>query len=211
MNTLKLLTLLTALTAAAATTAGGTTATNTATAMTDAYLPNLAINDALSEPLQLVGRGILYGYDSIPSCLYKNSKALVVHGYCTRPESPAAEVTIYSKTYSQVVTVHAESPNNEKPISRTPPATYPQEFWYLTLQRLSEDFDPSMSFDTFKRFYKKHNERLDPYCVVSQRYRVCQNSMAEFAPDWLPAAIEFRTTPPAIWLETLRKLKSLVP
>ncbi len=175
-----------------------------------AYTPNEAIADALSSPLHFVGKGKLYGYDTISSCLYRNDKVLVLHGYCISPEAPAADVQIYSPARGQVVAVHAESLNDATPISLTNPKTYPPEFWYIFLGSLQAgELSLETNFSDFANFYENRYSKYPPNCIVGYSGKKCDAPLEEYAQKWLPSALAFRKNPSTAWKNMLNTVKAI--
>ena len=175
-----------------------------------AYTPNEAIADALSSPLHFVGKGKLYGYDTISSCLYRNDKVLVLHGYCISPEAPAADIQIYSPARGQVVAMHAESYNDATPISLANPKSYPPEYWYIFLGTLQEgELSLTSSFSDFANFYEARYSKYPPNCITGLNGTKCDAPLKEFAQRWLPAAVSFRKNPSTAWKNMLNTVKAL--
>lgn len=184
---------------------------SSARAADPAYQLSDALADAFSEPLSLIGKGRLYGYMSVDSCAFKNSKVIVVHGYCRNPEAPAGDIQIYSLADKQVVTIHAESTSNSTPISEANPKDYDPDFWYVSINPLPKDFTLDMSFNEFGTFYKTLHLSYPPYCVVSSKHSVCDKNLPEYESTWLPSANEFRKEPPKSWQQILVLMKGFVP
>lgn len=175
---------------------------------TTIYTPAEAIADANADPLVFMGKGLLYGSISIESCVFKNSRAYVIHRYCTKPEVGAGDMTVYSFARKQMIKIHAESSRNQTPISETDPKDYTPEYWYVDFSILPQDFSSTMTFTQFLAFFEKHNKTYPPTCFVSSRFSQCEQGLKDYE-SWLPIAGEFRQNPPRQWVETLSLLKSL--
>jgi hypothetical protein len=180
-----------------------------AMAAVEPYTPVEALADTNSGPLVFIGKGLLYGSFSVESCLYKNERAYIVHRYCIKPEVGAGDLMVYSFARKQAIKIHAESPQNKKPISETDPRDYPAQFWYVALSLMPEDFSPDLTFEQFAAYYEKNARQYPPNCFVSARFSECNGSLVEYE-AWLPVATQFRNAPPAQWQQTLVLLKNSV-
>jgi hypothetical protein len=172
-----------------------------------AYTPQQALADVLSSPLEFVGKGLLYGYQSIESCLFRNDKVLVLDGYCTKTEVGAADLIVYSMELKQALQIHAESNGNFTPISQTNPAKYPPNYWYADLRETGPDIHLEISFSAFADLYQNMAQNQAPDCLVSAQFSTCAGNPS-YTQDWLSEAESFRKSPGKSWHQVLLLLKN---
>jgi hypothetical protein len=173
---------------------------------------------ALSEPLALVGTYIpSYSQSqSIPVCLYRNSKVLVKSTYCVSRNVPAAEVTIHWLDGSRSqFSFYAEGPE-ENDISQQSREKYFPDFWNLSSKDDKVDLN-NINIKDYEKYDEASVSSANYGCVTSgalkssPSYSVCDSTDAARLKSWVKQAYPFWKSPETNWYHLLKRLKTLTP
>jgi hypothetical protein len=174
-----------------------------------------AISQALSEKLVYLGSYIptWSASGTIPSCLYKNSKVLVLSNYCLKRDIPAASIRIHSKNYNEGhVNIYAEGTAGGD-ASEQVRSDYFDPLWRLS----SDPNDNGFRFDLTPSEYRKYEEveSSSPLrgCLTSDHFQdsLCAVGYESELDSWGKASIEFRKSPSKNWYLLLKTLKNSIP
>lgn len=167
-----------------------------------------ALADALSGPLQLVGKGAWHGLVGSLACAYRNDRVLVVDQYCRQRELRSLSVTIVSPLRGRV-TISAEG---KAPVSKL------ERRDYQSFSGRSEILDPrrrlslDMSVEDLSQYHAFAGGAV-PFCDLQlsgeQKRGGCIKPLTALYPAYEAENLGFITTPPASWFSFVRSLIEL--
>ncbi len=178
-----------------------------------AFTPELAVNLALSSPLQRVKRG-MFKNDTIQSCLYRNQNVLVVDGYCTNKEAGVVQVVIYSLDLGRV-SIYSEPGTAPSNVRRD---AYRNEQWSVSWRLPKvENFCSGSSLSEVNDF--EFVETFDNLCLSNRESCLaafrdtknvyCKGFKSDAATEWVSNANEFWDNPPEQWYTLIKTLVDL--
>ena len=182
------------------------------------YTPQEALTDALSEPFKFVGYFMPKYSESqkYPTCLFKNSKVLVVSSYCVSQNVPAGSVLIFNvdptRGYARIYT---EIQDMNRDISTASRSDY-LEFILSTSARITKQaFNANMSAKTYEKWEESENKDFTQYCVTGNSFKsepyqtVCKDITNELH-VWGPHGLDFWQNSDPNWPKLLKRIKKQV-
>ena len=179
----------------------------------DLYPADEALRDALSGPLTHVGTGPWPGTNRTQACVFRNERVLVVNVYCTRKDSPAFRVDVYSPQRGRLrVYAEARGPVSAHMrqqyftfVAESEPVPGPQ----ASLPRVAL----TMSFDELRAYDERRNDAFLPACYGgiehAQKRGGCLGPLAPRAHAWEARNRPFLERANDDWYSLVRALRRL--
>ena len=199
------------------------------------YSPIEALADVRSGPLQHIGTTVWPGVFQIPSCVYRNSRVIVIDVYCTTKEINTFSILVLHPERGRV-RIYAEA---QAPISTIDRSRYQQ--WTLDSEdpppagRISPALSTSMNLDQLLAWEQQRNKLYLPGCWVehwsardfpagtsagvigafAERQAAsgqgkCRRKGREVAKEWAALAPRLSDPPPA-WYALVKTFRALAP
>jgi hypothetical protein len=182
-------------------------------ARTELYTVDEALKDILSGTLQYVGTGRWPGVDRSFSCAFRNERVVVVTAYCTRTETPAFRIDVYSPRRGRV-RLYAES---NGPISKRDRALY---FSFVAASEpLPGPSAPvgvvglTMSFEELRRYEQRRYDAYLPTCFAGEENERpiadCMGPLASQTEPWVAHHRHFLARASGDFYQVLRMMREL--
>ena len=178
--------------------------------------PAQAVQLAMAEPLKMVGKGKLPGGgDSLPGCVFKNSKVFVVYDNCTAKEQQATSVTIYSISGGKVQMYIENSAAQAQPISILRRNSYDRN-WYINYVP-TPALSANSSFAQVTNYLRENEDASSTLgaCTTGGMMKAapgssCSGSASKYQSEWMSGADGFWSNPPEEWYSFLKKMRQNV-
>jgi hypothetical protein len=177
------------------------------------YSAEEALRDALSGPWQYVGRGDWPGINRVQACAYRNERVLVVNVYCTRTETQAFRVDVYSPSRGRV-RIYAESRGQLSAHMRQDYFTFAAET--EPLPSPGANLPPvalTMSFEALSTYDEKRHNAFLPACYggteLSRQRAGCLGTLAPRASEWTARNHGFLERANDDWYRLVRDMRAL--
>lgn len=177
------------------------------------YSADEALRDALSGPWQYVGNGDWPGINRVQACAYRNERVLVVNVYCTRTETQAFRVDVYSPSRGRV-RIYAESRGKLSAHMRQDYFTFAAESEPLPgPESRLPNVALSMSFDQLRAYDEQRHNTFLPACYggmeLSKSRGGCLGALAPRASEWAARNRAFLERASDDWYRLVRELRVL--
>jgi hypothetical protein len=173
------------------------------------YLPEEALVDALSGPLEVVGVGGWPGSFRRLSCVYRNGRVFVVDERCSDPREPSSLVVHVLSPSRGRATVFGEAPG---PIGSARRGDY-KAFGAASAPPRDPPLplDLSMGYEDVIAYETEPRGRVRGFCSAgTQRPEgSCQKGLPMTAAEYAARVGPFVSDPPAGWYELVRALVPL--
>lgn len=177
------------------------------------YTPQEALNDALSDNLQLVGKWIPSYAESgrVPVCVYRGKKVVVYQSYCTKKLIYAFGTRIHSVNPRKgYVTIYAESQKDED-ITKIKRDRYADTHWYIA-SKTNKRFKFKGALRDFRKFDEALSKDPGAGCITSRTFPIlCKAEYAKETKSWGDPAQAFWDKPGNAWYRYINEITAKVP
>ena len=180
---------------------------------TDLYTADEGLRDVLSGELEYLGTGRWPGIERSRACAFRNDRVLIVNVYCTRTETPAFRVDVYSPTRGRV-RIYAEA---NGPVSTRARSDY---FTFMVEGGLPPDADApvdhlalNMNYQELSHYEEQRYRAYLPGCYAGQRHYQtvsgCMGTLASRQDEWTSRNQSFVQSANDDWYRVIRELRAL--
>ena len=179
------------------------------------YTPQSAVDDALSDHLQLVGTFMPEYSDSqmYPTCIYRGENVMVVSDYCVKDNVPAAKVRVHSLKNNSYVEIYAETGKNVD-VSTVERADYYDVLWSISSQANGSAFNFNMTTDQYQAYDDALVHAQLDGCVTGEglqsyaNHSTCSANYTSQTLPWGKKSYSYWRAPSSNWYRLLKALKA---
>lgn len=179
----------------------------------DLYTADEGLRDVLSGELEYLGTGRWPGIERSRACAFRNGRVLIVNVYCTRTETPAFRVDVYSPTRGRV-RIYAEA---NGPVSTRVRSDY---FTFMVEGGLPPAPDAAighlalnMNYQELSRYEEQRYRAYLPGCFAGERFQQpvsgCLGALAARQGEWTARNQGFVQRANDDWYRVIRELREL--
>ena len=177
------------------------------------FTPQQALIDLNAEDLKFVGRELMPGSGQNRSCLFQNSKVIVIYDNCmsSKKEAPVTGIKIISKRGGEME-FYVENASSGS-VSKMTRSQY-DSTWRISY---SDSNPPAASTVNGVKKYMQDNEVNQKFCYIGESFKAnveaqatCSAAIAFDKTKWTNSAESFWQNPPEAWYTTQTKLRKLV-
>jgi hypothetical protein len=177
------------------------------------YTPEEALRDVLSGELQYLGTGEWPGIERSRACAFRNARVLVVNVYCTRTDTHAFRIDVYSPQRGRA-RIYAEA---NGPITIRDRALY---FTFMVESDTPPGSDPratgvalTMSYEELQRYEQRRADALLPGCYGGERNKQaiggCLGALTPRASRWAAQNRAFLEHANGDWYRVVGQMRAL--
>lgn len=179
----------------------------------EVFTPQQALIDLNAEELKFIGRELMPGSGQNRSCLFQNSKVIVIYDNCmsSKKEAPVTGIKIISKLGGEME-FYVENASSGA-VSKMTRSQY-DSTWRLSY---SASIPPAASTINGIKKYMQDNEVNSKFCYIGESFKAlaearatCSAAIAFDKTKWTSTAESFWQNPPEAWYTTQTKLRKLV-
>ncbi len=177
------------------------------------YTAQSALEELNSEELKFVGRDLMPGSGQNRSCIFQNSKVVVIYDNCmgNKKEAAVTDVRIISKAGGEV-SFYVENASS-KVVSKMKRSEY-DSTWRVSYAASKA---PGTTNVAGIKKYMEDNENNTNYCFIGTSFAaksdakaICSDTVSGDKGKWISETESFWSNPPETWYTTQAKLRRLV-
>jgi hypothetical protein len=177
------------------------------------YSADEALRDVLSGELEYLGAGKWPGIERSRACVFRNRRVLVVNVYCTRTETPAFRIDVYSPERGRV-RIYAEAKGS---VSRRNRSDY---FIFMTEGEPPPGPEAriaavalTMSYQELRSYEQQRDDALLPGCYGGEQHQRnvggCLGHLAPREGEWAARNRNFLEHANDDWYRVIQQMRLL--